>query len=98
MHFEDRFPACLVRKIDHYAPVKAPRPQQRLIQYVGLVGCGQHDYALPTGDPPLRGKNLFKILLFSTKTAESNLATRAADRIDLVDEYNCRCMFARLPE
>src|SRR5436305_12040322 len=98
MHLENRLSAFYVRQVDDNAPVEAAGTKQRLVEYVGLVGRGQHDDPLATRETVHFGKYLVQRLLLLARTANHHLATGATDRIDFVDEDDPRRLFARLLE
>ena len=96
MDLEDRLATGLVRKVDDDAPVEAPGPQQRLVEHVGLVGRRQHDDALAAGEAVHLGEDLVQRLLLLARAADRHRPARAADRVELVDEDDRRCV-ARAP-
>src|SRR6185312_6856859 len=98
MHFEDRLTTPLVRKIHDHPAIESPRPQERAIEHVRLIGCGQHDDALPAGETVHFRQDLIQGLLLLAAAAECHRAARTADGIELVDENNRRSMLARLFE
>jgi len=88
VHHQNLFAAADIRQANHYLTVKTPRTQQRLIEHIGTVGCGNHD---DTGiglesihlDQQLV-ECLFALIIATAHTG----TTMTSDRINFVDENN----------
>src|SRR6478609_9369842 len=98
MHFQNRFTACLVRQIYDDATVEAARPQQRAVQYIRLIRRCEHNDALATRETIHFRQYLVERLLLFARAAERDLAPRAPDGIELVDENDGLRVLARLLE
>ena len=90
MHFENRESASFGRTADGDVPIKTTRTQQRRIQNVGAVGCGQNDDGISSLETVHFTKDLVERLLsFVVATAQAGTAL-STDGIDFVDENNRR--------
>src|ERR671916_3441121 len=86
MDLEDLLAAHLVRQVHHHAPVKAPGPQERLVEHVGLVGGGENNRALLAGEAVHLGQDLVQGLLLLARSPRHRLTAGTAYGIKLVDE------------
>ena len=98
VHVEDRGASRLVGQIHDDAAVEAARPQQRLVEHLGLVRRREHDDTAAARETVHLGEDLVQRLLLLVRATERELAARAADRVELVDEDDRGRMLARLLE
>ena len=101
VHLEDRLAARAVRRLHRDPPVEPARPQQRLVEHVGTVRRADHDHARRRVEAVHLGQDLVqRLLALVVAAAESGDArrTRAADRVELVDEDDRRRGLLRLLE
>ena len=92
MHLEDRFASLDVRRTDIDLTVKAARTQQRVVQNVLTVGRGDDDNALVRAEAVHLNQQLVERLLTLVVSAAEACAALAADRVDLIDEHDRRCV------
>src|SRR5690606_17511097 len=98
MYLENLFAATNIRQRHHYLAVKAARTQQRGIEHVRTVCSGNHDNAFVAIEPVHLHQQLVQGLLALIMATTEAGATGTADRIDLVDKDDARCMLLRLLE
>src|SRR5829696_7347941 len=98
VNLEDRLASHLIGEVHRYAPVEAPWPKKCLVEHVGLVGRGEHDHALLTGEAVHLGEDLVQGLLLLARSPDSRLAAGAAYGVELVDEDDRRGVLAGLLE
>ena len=100
VHFEDRLPAGAVGRLHRDPPVEPARAKQGLVEHVGPVGRADDDHAGGRVESVHLGEDLVQRLLSLVTAAEAatRAASRAADRVELVDEDDGRRLLLRLPE
>ena len=98
MHLEDLHTAELVGTIDQHLAVEAARAQERRIEDLRPVGRCDQDQSLARIEAVHLDQELVQRLLFLVVSAQAVGAARAAERIELVDEDDCRRALARLLE
>ncbi len=82
--------AADVRQRHHDLAVKTARTQQRRIQHVGTVGCGNHDDALAGFKTVHLHQHLVQGLLALIVAAAQARAPLAADRVNFINEDDAR--------
>ncbi len=98
MDLQDLLAPTNIWQSDHDLTVKSARAQQRRIQYVRSVGCGNHN------DPIIQLKavhfdqQLVQRLLALVVTAAQTSATMAPYRVDFVDKNDTRRLLLGLLE
>merc|ERR1719482_1106981 len=98
MHFEYLLATGGVGQADIDAPVEAARTEQRRIEHVSAVGRGEHEHARAALEAVHLDEDLVERLLAligATAAAAVGGGARAADRVDLIDEYDARSLLAR---
>ena len=86
--------ALAVWRMYHDRPIESAWSEQRRIEDVRTVGGGEHDHPFGTGKAVHLGQDLVQRLFTLIVTAERIRAARPADRVDLIDEDDCRCDLA----
>src|SRR3546814_9623483 len=86
MNLQDCFAAVLVGQVDHNPAIEAARPEQGLVQNVGLDGRRQNDDAFAAREPVHLGQNLIERLLLLARSADRGLDPGASYSLDFVDE------------
>ncbi len=98
MHLQNRFPTADIRQIDHHLAVETAGTQQRAIQDVRSVCCGDDDHALidlkPVHLHQERIQGLFPLVMPTADPTE----TTASDGVDLVNEDETWGVFLGLLE
>ena len=97
---QDRLAAVAVRRRDQHLAVEAPRPQQRLVELVDVVGGGDHDHRPRVLLEPVElDQQLVQRLLALARAAiPTAAAARPPDRVQLVDEDDGSSRLPRLLE
>ena len=98
---EDRLAPITVWRLDRDPAVEPSRPKECLVEHVGPVGRADHDHVRRRVEPVHLGQDLVqRLLALVVAAAEAGHAARprAADRVELVDEDDCRRVFLRLLE
>ena len=90
MHFEDFLAANNIGVRHNHLTVKTTGAQQRRIQYVGTVGCGNQDNAFIGLKTVHFNQQLVQCLLSLIIAAAETGTTMATDRINLINENNAR--------
>src|SRR3546814_11968795 len=98
MNLQDCFAAVLVGQVDHNPAIEAARPEQGLVQNVGLVGRRQNDDAFAAREPVHLGQNLIERLLLLARSADRGLAPGASYSLAFVDEETGRHVLYRFRE
>ena len=83
---ENAFAPLDVGTIDDNAAIEAARAQQRRVEHVGTVGCGDEDDAFVRLEAVHLDEQLIQRLLALVVTAAQAGAAMTADRVDFVDE------------
>ena len=97
MDFQDLLPAFTVGNADLGFPVEAPRSPKGRVEAVGNVGRGGDDH-LTTGVQPIHQRQeLCHHPPFELAIAVE-LGSAGGDRVDFIDEDECRCVLPRLLE
>jgi len=88
MHLEDGFAPAHIRPIQHHAPVKAARAQQRRVQNIRAVRR-RHDDDIGIGVKTVHlNQQLIERLLAFIMTAAQSSAALTANRINFVNKDN----------
>ncbi len=97
---EDRLAAGPVGRRDQHLAVEAPRPQQRFVELVDVVGGGDHDYraAVLLEAVELDQQLVQRLLALGRAAVAAAGGAGAADRVELVDEDHRAARLARLLE
>src|SRR5206468_7945794 len=90
VHLEDLRAALPVRTVDEHLAIEAPRAQKRRIEDLRAIGCGEQDESLARIEAIHLDQELIQRLLLLVVPAQAVRATGAAQRIELVDEDDCR--------
>jgi hypothetical protein len=98
VHLQDRGTAGLIRQVHDDTSIETAGPQQRLVEHVGLIRCREHDDAAAAREAVHLGEDLVQRLLLLVRAADRELAARAADRVELVDEDDGGRVLSRLLE
>src|SRR5439155_959312 len=91
MNAEDRLTAALIGRTDCDAAIEAPRAEESRIENIDPVRRREHDDTFTAGESIHLREDLVERLLAFVEPAAATLdrrASRAADRIDLVDEHD----------
>jgi hypothetical protein len=97
VNLEDIDPAFLVGAVNQDLAVKPPCPQQRRIENLGTVGCGQYDQPGARIEAIEFDQQLVqRLLLLVVASRERSNAARTTEGIYLVDENNGRRLLVRL--
>src|SRR5439155_2920683 len=94
VHLENFCAPRPVREIHDDTPVEPSGAQECSIEYVRLVRRGQDDDALTAREAVHLGQDLVQGLLLLGGSAEDDLASRATDGVQLVDEDDRRRVVA----
>mmetsp|Transcript_31725 Transcript_31725/g.78613 ORF Transcript_31725/g.78613 Transcript_31725/m.78613 type:complete len:274 (+) Transcript_31725:1235-2056(+) len=87
VHIQNGTASRQVREVDGDASVEATRSEKGLIQDVGTIGGGNHDYTLVAGESVHFGEQLVECLLsLVVLRHEASRGPCAADGVDLIDE------------
>ena len=98
VYLQDCDTAFLIGIVNCHLPVKTSGSHQGGIQNITAVGCRHHDNAFVHREAVHFHKKLIQCLFaFIVASAESGAAV-ASDRIDLINEHNCRSNLFRLIE
>ena len=97
MYFQDVETGLALWQVQHHLAVEAAGPGQCGIENIRAVGGGDHHHGLAGTEAIHLGENLVEGL-FALIVADADIAARATDRIDLVDEDQCRRDLARFLE
>jgi len=93
MHAENFFASTNIRKWNHNATIKTSRTQQRRIEHVRPVGCGDQNHAFIGFKPIHLDEQLVERLFALVVSAAQTGATMASDGVDLIDEDDARSIF-----
>jgi hypothetical protein len=91
VHLEDGGPPGPVGRLNRDPAVEAARAEKRLVEHVGPVGRADHDHARGGVEAVHLGQDLVqRLLALVVAAAEARDArrSRAADRVELVDEHD----------
>src|SRR6266568_1388538 len=97
MHPEDRLAPSTVRERDGDVTVEATRRQQRPIQHVNTVGCGQHNDSAATNESIQLDQQLVERLIAFPGVSDA-YRTLAAYRINFIKKDDTGSVLARLPK
>src|SRR5690606_28139007 len=98
VYIQDLFATTDIRQADDDLTVKTPRTQQRLVQHVSPVGCGNHDNTRVRLETVHLDQHLVqRLFTFVIATAHAS-AAMATDCVDLVDEDDARRMLLGILE
>jgi len=98
---EDRLPAAPVGRLYGDPPVESPWTQERLVEHVRTVRRPDHDHPRGRVEAVHLGEDLVERLLalvVASAEASDPGRSRAADRVELVDEDDRRRRRLRLRE
>ena len=95
VHREDVLALALRRERNEDLAVETTRAQERGVEDVGPVGRGHHHDAFGGFEAVHLREHLVERLLALVVAAAEAGAALAADRVDLVDEDDRRCLLAR---
>src|SRR5438045_4490198 len=86
MDLEDRRASLHIRPVEDDLAVEAARAQERRVEDVGPVGCGDDDHVRVRVEAVHLDEDLVEGLLTLVVRAAEAGAALATDRVDLVDE------------
>src|SRR3990172_8849869 len=92
MHRQNPFSSLDIGAVNHDPTVKAPRTEQRRIQYVRAIGRGNENHSLVG----LKTIHLDQELIESLLSLVESGSSMAPHRVDLIDEDNARGIFLPL--
>src|ERR1700712_2785142 len=98
MDLHDVFAAADIRQAHVHLTVETARTQQRFVQYVGAVGCRDHDHAGVRLETVHFHEHLVQRLFAFVVTAAHAGAAMTAHSIDFVDKHDTRCVLLGLLE
>ena len=98
MDLQDRHPALDIGPVENHLAVEAPGPQQRRVEHVRPVRRRDDDHVRRGVEPVHLDQDLVERLLPLVVAAAQSGSALTADRVDLVDEDDARCIALRLVE
>ena len=96
MDAENRLASLEIRQFDRNPAVKPSRSEQRLVQRLRTVGRRKDDDALLAVESVHLAQQLIQRLLALVVSADARAVALFADGINLVNEYDTRCLLIRL--